>query len=79
VQAAAGDVPGAMRSLEGLIATTAQAKLKLYELEARRMLGELEVRAGGAAAGRARLQAVDAEATARGLGLLAGKLASPAR
>jgi hypothetical protein len=73
VQAAAGDAPGAMRSLEGLIATATQAKLKLYELEARRMLGELEVRAGRADAGRARLQAVDAEATALGLGLLASK------
>lgn len=71
VQAAAGDVAGAKRRLEMLLASTSQAGLKLYELEARLMLGELEVRSGHADAGRARLQAVEAEATASGLGLLA--------
>ena len=70
VQAAAGDVAGASRSLEVLLATSSQAGLKLYELEAKLMLGELEVRSGRVDAGRARLQAVASEATAKGLALL---------
>lgn len=68
---AAGDIAGAMRSLETLIAATSKAGLKLYALEAGSMLGELEIRSGRADAGRARLRAVETEATAEGLSLLA--------
>jgi len=71
VQAAAGDVAGATKALEALAATAAQAGLKLYALEARLLLGALEVSSGRAEAGRARLQAAETEATASGLGLLA--------
>ena len=71
VQAAGGDAARAAKSLEALAATAGQAGLKLYDLQARLLLGELELRSGRAVAGRARLRAVETEATARGLGLLA--------
>ena len=71
VQAAAGDVAGATKGLEALAASAGPAGLKLYELEARLMIGETEMSSGRAEAGRARLQAVETEATSRGLALLA--------
>jgi hypothetical protein len=71
VQAAAGDVAGAAKALEALAATAARAGLTLYDLEARLLLGEIELRSGRADAGRARLRAVETEAAAHGLSLLA--------
>jgi len=70
VRAVAGDAAAA-KSLEALAAKASQAGLALYDLEARLMLGEMELRSGRAEAGRARLRAAETEATARGLALLA--------
>src|SRR5262249_61811975 len=76
IRAAAGDVMGAVESLEATAAQAREAGPKAYELEALLALGEAEMRAGRTEAGRARLRDVETEARARGLGLLARQAAA---
>jgi len=79
VRAAGGDVAGASKALEATIGEARKGGLQGYELEARLALGEVEMRSGRADAGWPRLQAVESEARAKGLELLARQAAAGAR
>jgi len=73
VRAASGaptDVAAAARSLEATLAEAAKQGYVPYQYEARLALGELEIKSGHAAAGRARLETLEKEAKARGFGLI---------
>jgi hypothetical protein len=76
VAAATGDAAGAARGLEETAAQAEQLGLVGFALEARRLLGELELRQGRAEAGRTRLAQVEADATARGYVLVARRAAA---
>jgi tetratricopeptide (TPR) repeat protein len=73
---AAGDTAAALRSLRAVRAEAEKADRRGLSLEAELALGEVELRAGQSAAGRARLEALEREATARGFRLVAGKAAA---
>ena len=57
-------------------AEATKAGLVRLQFEARLALGEIELKSGASAAGRARLSALAAEATAKGFGLIARKAAA---
>jgi eukaryotic-like serine/threonine-protein kinase len=79
VRGAAGrpeDAAAAIERLEALHSELAEAGFAALELEARLALGEIELAAGRLEQGRARLEALEKEASARGFGLIARKAAS---
>ncbi len=76
VRGADGKALEAARSLGGLLAEASRAGLVSYQLEIRLALGEIEVKSGKAVLGRARLEALEKEAAAKGFGLIAGKAAA---
>jgi hypothetical protein len=65
------DVAAALRALDSVRAEAVRAGFVKEQLEASLELGELEIRSGRAAAGRARLRTLAREAQAKGLGLVA--------
>lgn len=69
----------ARTSLTSIASEAAKLALKGYELEARLALGEVEMRSGEVAAGRARLAALEKDASSRGFGLIAQRAAAAAR
>jgi hypothetical protein len=73
-----GEGGAASKRLEEIAAEARRTGLKVYELEALLALGELERRSARAAAGRARLRAVEAEARALGLNLVARRASASA-
>jgi serine/threonine protein kinase/tetratricopeptide (TPR) repeat protein len=78
VQAASGqpsDVAQAMKSLRDAVAEATRYRYLGYQFEARLALGQIEMKSGDAAAGRARLSALETEAKAKGFGLIARKAA----
>ena len=77
VLAASGKLHEAELRLTAAITEARQLHLLDREFEARLTLGEVELRSGRAAAGRARLAALRKEAGAKGFGLLARKAAGP--
>ncbi|HEY2943204.1 MAG TPA: tetratricopeptide repeat protein [Vicinamibacteria bacterium] len=70
------DTAAALRSLQAVRAEAEKADRRGLSFEAQLALGEVELRAGQSAAGRARLEALEREATARGFRLVAGKAAA---
>jgi hypothetical protein len=66
----------AARSLEALLAEANQIGVVPAQLEIRLALGEIEMKSGETAKGRARLNALRAEAAAKGFGLIARKAGS---
>jgi tetratricopeptide (TPR) repeat protein len=75
IRAATVDLAGGTKVLEAAAAEARRAGLKVYELEARLALGEVELAAGHKGSARARLRGVEAEAKALGLALLARRAA----
>ncbi len=75
VRAASGETVQAAKDLEAVLAEAVKFHFIDAELEARLALGEIEIRSGQSAAGRARLAALEKEATAKGFGLIARKAA----
>jgi hypothetical protein len=77
VLAASGKLAEAERRLHAAIDEAREVHSVDRGLESRLTLGEVELLAGKAAAGRARLAAVQKEAAAKGFNLLARKAAGP--
>lgn len=72
----AWDITQAVRSLKATLAEATKLGFVGYQLEARLALGEIEMKSGSLAAGRARLEALEKEVTAKGFGLIARKAAA---
>jgi serine/threonine protein kinase/tetratricopeptide (TPR) repeat protein len=79
IRAASGrraDQAGASNSLEAVLAQAKKHGFVGYQLEARLALGEIEMKSGHIAAGRARLTALENDARAKGFLLIARKAAA---
>ena len=76
---ASGDIVEAAASLEAISAEAARLHLTDEELATRLALGELEMKSGGTAAGRARLARLEKDASAKGYALIARKAHAAAR
>jgi tetratricopeptide (TPR) repeat protein len=76
VRAATGSPAEAVRSLEASLAEATTSGFVVHQFDARLALGEIEIRSGKATAGRARLGALEKDATARGFRLVARKAAA---
>ncbi len=76
IHAASGrsaDLADAAKTLNIVLAEATKCGFAGYQFEARLSLGEMELKSGHAAAGRARLQALEKDATAKGCLLIARK------
>jgi hypothetical protein len=73
VRAATGITADATRSLEATLAEATKYGYLGYQFEARLALAEIEMKSGKTSAGRARLEALQREAAAKGFGLIARK------
>jgi serine/threonine protein kinase/tetratricopeptide (TPR) repeat protein len=71
--AACGKSPDALKRLEAVLAETKKYGYLNYEYQTRLALGEVEMKSGKTAAGRARLSALGKDATSTGFLLLARK------
>ena len=76
LSAAVGGTATARRELEAILAEAQEYGFYALQLEARLGLGEVEVRMGTPSVGRARLNALRAEAGTKGYGLIARKAAA---
>ena len=76
VRAASGKRTEAVNNLEAIIPEAAKLGFVEDEFEARLAIGEIEIESGRAAAGRARLAALERDAAARGFLLIARKAAA---
>jgi hypothetical protein len=65
----------ATRTLDATLADGKKFSFLEYELEARLALGEIEIKSGKSASGRARLEALEKDARAKGFGLIAREAA----
>ena len=72
-RAAAGETAEAIKSLEVVVAQLAKVHRISDQFEARLALGEIEMKSGKSASGRARLAALEKEATTKGFLLIARK------
>jgi hypothetical protein len=79
LQSASDDHAAAAKALEGVLVEATRSGLEAVGLEARLALGEVEIAAGRATEGRARLQDLEAAARAKGFGLVAQKAADARR
>jgi tetratricopeptide (TPR) repeat protein len=75
VQAALGILSGAQKGLETLLEGATKSGFVIYQLEAKLVLGELEMKAGNLAAGRSRLATLQKDAAGKGFHLIAMKAA----
>jgi eukaryotic-like serine/threonine-protein kinase len=73
IHGASGETDIAAKSLESILAEQTQLGDIPLQFEARFALGEIEMKSGNTAAGRARLAALEKEATAKGFLLIAHK------
>ncbi len=73
VRAAAGETAEAIKSLEVVVTQLAKVHRISDQFEARLALGEIEMKSGKSAPGRARLAALEKEATTKGFLLIARK------
>jgi eukaryotic-like serine/threonine-protein kinase len=73
------DQAAASNSLEAMLAQAKKHGFVGYQLEARLVLGEIEMKSSQTAAGRARLAALEKDARAKGFLLIAGKAAAAAK
>jgi tetratricopeptide (TPR) repeat protein len=76
IATASGDFANARKLLGEALAEAAKANLLYFQYDARLALGELEIKSGSMADGRARLTALEKEASDRGFLLIARKAAS---
>ena len=76
VRAATGKPAEAMEALATVLAEATKLGLVDYQFESRLALGEIEMKSGKPAAGRARLETLQKEAKAKGFGLIARKAAA---
>jgi tetratricopeptide (TPR) repeat protein/TolB-like protein len=76
LSAEAGQRAAAIKAVEAVRGAAAKAGLAGVELEARLARGEIEMRSGNVGAGRARLETLQKDASARGFGLVARKSAT---
>ncbi len=75
LDAALGGTAKARKELESVLSAAERASFYSLQLDARLALGQMEMRSEQTAAGRARLETLEAEATAKGYGLIARKAA----
>jgi eukaryotic-like serine/threonine-protein kinase len=75
LQAAQNRIEEAKRNLIAIVAEAKQTGLLQYQFEARLELGEIEIRSGKIGSGRARLAALQRDATSKGFLLIARKAA----
>jgi len=73
VTAASGESDEALKTLEELLADVNKLDLVDLQFDARLAIGEIEIKAGKATAGRAHLDALEKDATAKGFLLIARK------
>src|SRR5206468_6845935 len=73
VRAASGETVQTAKSLEPILAEATKFHLVAIQFEARLALAEIEMKSGKTAAGRARLVALEKDATANGFLLVARK------
>jgi tetratricopeptide (TPR) repeat protein len=73
-----GDITQAVKDLQGTLIEARHYHYVGYQFEARLALGQIEMKSGDTAAGRARLAALEADAKAKGFGLIARKAAAKA-
>jgi serine/threonine protein kinase/tetratricopeptide (TPR) repeat protein len=73
IRAAAGRPAEALKNMEGTITEAHKLGFIPFEFEARLAQGEIEMKSGRSAAGRAHLSALDKDATAKGFLLIARK------
>jgi serine/threonine protein kinase/tetratricopeptide (TPR) repeat protein len=73
---ASGDLADARKILDTALAEATKANLLYFQYEARLALGELEIKSGKVAAGRARLTTLEKDAQNKGFLLIAGKAAA---
>jgi serine/threonine protein kinase/tetratricopeptide (TPR) repeat protein len=79
VAAASGQTAAAAKTIEATRQEAAKAGLIGLELEARLALGEVEMKSANGTSGRARLERLQKEASAKGFGLIARKSAAAMR
>jgi len=79
LNAALGKAATATKKLEALLSLAEAAGFYGEQLDARLALGGIAMKSGEASAGRARLEALEAEADARGYGLIARKASAALR
>ena len=79
LQAAGGDGAGAASALDGVLAEARKSGLGVVQLEARLAMGGVDLARGRAQQGRERLRALEADARAKGFGLIARKAADALR
>jgi tetratricopeptide (TPR) repeat protein len=79
VRAAMGNFAEAKKSLRATLAGAKKDGILRYQLEARLVLGETEMKSGHSVAGHAQLEALERDATAHGFGLIARKAAAARR
>jgi hypothetical protein len=79
VRGASGEIVEAIASLEAVSAEAARLHLADEELSTRLALGELEMKSGRTAAGRARLARLEKDAGAKGYTLIARQAHAAAR
>jgi eukaryotic-like serine/threonine-protein kinase len=77
--AASGNFSEARKKFDAALATATKAGLMQWQLEARLAIGELEIKSGKTAAGRARLADLQKEATAKDFLLIAHKASEAAK
>ena len=76
VRAAEGDGTGAARDLDRTLESATRSGIVPLQLDARLALGQIEMRSGRASSGRARLEALEQDARAKGFLLVARKAAA---
>jgi hypothetical protein len=76
VRASLGKSAAARESLKAALTEAQKHGFVRVELRTRLALGEIEMKSGQAVAGRARLEALEKDATAKGFGLIAQKAAA---
>ncbi len=82
IQAATGqpaDQAQAIAALEATLLEATKYHMLIHQFEARLAIGEIEIKSGKSAAGRARLAALEKEASAKGCLLIARKAAKAAK
>jgi hypothetical protein len=75
VLGATARAPEAVKRLESMLTETGKYGYILFEYQARLALGTIDMQSGSVGAGRARLDALEKEARARGFQLIAAKSA----
>jgi tetratricopeptide (TPR) repeat protein len=79
VESALGDFVAAETNLEAMLSETTKVRFVPYVFEGRLALGEIEIKSGQAADGRARLASLERDASAKGFLLVARKAATAAK